>query len=77
MPRGSERADLIAYLNAKSDNPAPLPKAARSAGRPERSKPRIRGCVPALGSVRRATIRACSVAANNDTVRCLLETPEN
>lgn len=28
VPRGSERADLIAYMNSKSDNPAPLPKAA-------------------------------------------------
>jgi len=28
VPRGSERADLLTYLNAKSDNPAPLPKAA-------------------------------------------------
>ena len=28
MPRGSERADLITYLNSKSDNPQPLPKAA-------------------------------------------------
>jgi cytochrome c len=28
LPRGSERADLIAFLNAKSDSPAPLPKAA-------------------------------------------------
>jgi cytochrome c len=28
LPRGSERADVIAFLNTKSDNPAPLPKAA-------------------------------------------------
>lgn len=28
LPRGSERADLIAYLNSLADNPAPLPKAA-------------------------------------------------
>src|SRR5437764_2661096 len=28
LPRGSERADVIAFLNSKSDNPAPLPKAA-------------------------------------------------
>jgi cytochrome c len=28
LPRGSERADVIAYLNSKSDSPAPLPKAA-------------------------------------------------
>src|SRR5256885_738769 len=28
LPRGGERADVIAFLNSKSDNPAPLPKAA-------------------------------------------------
>jgi cytochrome c len=28
VPRGSERADLITYLNSKSDSPAQLPKAA-------------------------------------------------
>ena len=27
LPRGSERADIIAYLNSLADNPAPLPKA--------------------------------------------------
>ena len=31
VPRASERADLITFLNAKSDNPAPLPKAAQAA----------------------------------------------
>ncbi|MEA2935907.1 MAG: cytochrome c [Variibacter sp.] len=30
VPRGSERADLIAFLNAKSDSPAAMPKAAES-----------------------------------------------
>jgi len=30
LPKGSERADVIAYLNSKSDNPAPLPKAAEA-----------------------------------------------
>ena len=30
LPRGSERADVIAYLNAKSDSPAALPKAAEA-----------------------------------------------
>ena len=30
ISRGSERADLIAYLNTKSDSPAPLPKAAEA-----------------------------------------------
>jgi cytochrome c len=28
LPKGSERADVIAYLNTLSDNPQPLPKAA-------------------------------------------------
>jgi cytochrome c len=28
VPRGSERADLIVFLNSKSDNPTSLPKAA-------------------------------------------------
>src|SRR5262249_58284852 len=30
LTRGSERADVIAYLNSLSDNPAPLPKAAEA-----------------------------------------------
>jgi cytochrome c len=30
VPRASERADLIAYLNSRADNPAPLPKAAEA-----------------------------------------------
>jgi len=30
LPRGTERADVIAYLNSKSDSPAPLPKAAEA-----------------------------------------------
>jgi cytochrome c len=30
LPRGSERADVITFLNSKSDNPAPLPKAAEA-----------------------------------------------
>jgi len=30
LPRGSERADVIAFLNAKSDHPEPLPKAAEA-----------------------------------------------
>jgi len=32
LPRGGERADVIAYLNTKSDNPQPLPKAAEAPG---------------------------------------------
>ena len=35
LPRGSERADVIAYLNTKSDNPAPLPKAADAGAAPQ------------------------------------------
>lgn len=34
IPRGGERADLISWLNAKSDNPQPLPKAADAGARP-------------------------------------------
>jgi cytochrome c len=30
VPRGSERADLITFLNTRSDKPAPLPKAAQA-----------------------------------------------
>jgi len=30
VPRASERADIIDYLNSLSDNPAPLPKAAEA-----------------------------------------------
>jgi cytochrome c len=32
VPKGSERADLITYLNSKSDSPAALPKAAEAPG---------------------------------------------
>jgi cytochrome c len=32
VPRASERADIIAYLNAQSDSPAALPKAAEASG---------------------------------------------
>jgi cytochrome c len=35
IQRGSERADVIAYLNTLSDNPAPLPKAAEAPGSPK------------------------------------------
>ncbi len=31
LPRGSQRADVIAYLNSLADNPQPLPKAADAA----------------------------------------------
>ena len=32
VPRASERADLIAYLNTQSDSPAPLPRASLAPG---------------------------------------------
>lgn len=32
LPRGSERADVITFLNTKSDSPAQLPKAAQAPG---------------------------------------------
>jgi cytochrome c len=35
VPRGSERADVIALLNSKSDSPQPLPKAADAGGAPK------------------------------------------
>jgi cytochrome c len=35
VPRASERADIIAYLNSLSDSPAPLPKAAEASGTPK------------------------------------------
>src|SRR5262249_4139394 len=35
IQRGGERADVIAYPNTLSDNPAPLPKAAEAAGSPK------------------------------------------
>jgi cytochrome c len=35
VPRGSERADVIAFLNSKADNPAPLPKAADAGAAPK------------------------------------------
>jgi cytochrome c len=36
IPRASERADLLAYLNSKADNPAPLPKEAAASPAPEK-----------------------------------------
>ena len=32
LPKGGDRANVIAYLNTLSDNPAPLPKAAEAQG---------------------------------------------
>ena len=39
LPRGSERADTIAYLNSLADNPAPLPKAAEAPKPADAPKP--------------------------------------
>ena len=36
IPRASERADLLTFLNSKADNPAPLPKAADAGAAPDR-----------------------------------------
>jgi cytochrome c len=35
ISRGSERADILSYLNTLSDNPVPLPKAAEATGAPK------------------------------------------
>jgi cytochrome c len=35
VPRATERADLLVYLNSLADNPAPLPKAAEAAEAPK------------------------------------------
>jgi cytochrome c len=42
LPRGSERADVIAFLNTRADNPAPLPKAAEAAPAAPGPKPTTR-----------------------------------
>jgi len=39
VPRASERADIIAFLNTKSDAPLPLPKAAEAAPAPAGAPP--------------------------------------
>ena len=43
IPRAATRADLIAYLNSRADNPAPLPKAAEAPAtrRPPRHRLRL------------------------------------
>lgn len=46
IPRGSERADVVAYLNSLSDNPAPLPKAAAAPPAPAAQS----GGAPAAGA---------------------------
>ena len=40
LPRGAERADVIAYLNSKSDSPQALPKAADAGGAPAAGAPK-------------------------------------
>ena len=57
IPRGKERADLITYLNSKSDKPAALPK------RPRRPPPRAAagrsrsaGCARAQAALMHGTI---------------------
>jgi cytochrome c len=40
ISRASERADLLAFLNSKSDNPAPLPKAADAGGAAAQQAPK-------------------------------------
>jgi cytochrome c len=39
IPRASERADLIAYINSRADSPAPLPTAAKAGGDGQAPKP--------------------------------------
>ena len=46
IPRGKERADLLAFLNTKADNPAPLPKAAEAAPAPEKQAASPPGAAP-------------------------------
>jgi len=55
IPRGKERADLIAYLNGKADNPAPLPKAAESAPTPEKQAATPPAASPAAAPAMPAT----------------------
>ena len=43
LPRGTERADVIAFLNSKSDNPAPLPKAADAGAAQKPAEPPAAG----------------------------------
>jgi len=50
LPKASERADVIAYLNTKSDNQQPLPKAADAGGA---AKP-AEGDAPPVGAPKSA-----------------------
>ena len=58
LPNEKQRADIIAYLNANSDSPQPLPKAADAAPRAGE----IGGSLPAvhLGRVSHADVKAIS-----------------
>src|SRR5436305_7971958 len=47
LPRGSERADVIAFLNSKADNPAPLPKAADAGAAAKPAEAPAAGAAPA------------------------------
>src|SRR5205085_8721509 len=47
LPRGTERADVIAFLNSKSDNPAPLPKAADAGAAAKPAEAPAGGAAPA------------------------------
>jgi cytochrome c len=42
ISRASERADLLAFLNGKSDNPRPLPKATEAGTAPDQQAPKPR-----------------------------------
>jgi cytochrome c len=46
IPRGKERADLLAFLNGKADNPAPLPKAAEAAPHARQASVPVEGPKP-------------------------------
>jgi cytochrome c len=47
LSRGTQRADVIAYLNTLADNPQPLPKAAQAAGTdPAKPQPGNAGAQP-------------------------------
>jgi cytochrome c len=54
LPRGKERADVLAYLNTLSDNPAPLPKAA-AAPAPEKQAATPPAASPAAAPAKLAT----------------------
>ena len=72
VSRGSERADVIAYLNTLSDNPAPLPKAAEATVLRRRSDPDpSSGCCrrPGCASAPIQTARSASVPIRRSVAR--------